>query len=525
MLFQVYGYERHEQAVADFHNSMARTKIISCPARTSKSYAGWKDALPDAFEPCVRLARGEPEVASCLIWIVAPNYDLAKEFDYAYEDLVSKRGRKGFDYKIRKKANSPKQGHMAIEILWGQDSTGAEVTTTVEVKSAFNEKSLQSEEVDVVIMSEAARLPQVSWTKYLSTRAGRSIWPTTPDIEAAWIWKLIEDAKDSDQYKTDHFQFTGRANPKYPWERYWREHAKAESLVDGLIDTTPQDENAPPSVKNGHDCFDDLADCKAMKWDDFAEQFGGKWVFHRGRVVPIRERDSDAGAPAHVIDFDFPWMQHAFWSIACDYGYEDNAVGGFWATGPGGIVVLRNCIYENHLTPDKFVELVMEMWSDVRKRYGIERTFPHRVLGDPKKPEVEALMRRRGLPIWNVDKRMQASRHAGHQELMSYLAVDPATGMPRMLIHADCAPVIKEWRMLRRNDRVRDEGSPNSLIGTDDAYDMARYFVMSRPVEVSAPVTQQHFDAARRQILREKQRRGPQVTVPRPQQPAFWRAA
>lgn len=525
VLFKLLDYEVHEQAVADFHLSLARTKIISCPARTSKSYAGWKDALPDAYAPGIELSQGKPEVDSCLIWIVAPNYDLAKEFDYAWEDLVSRRAKLGMDYKIEKKANQPKQGHMLIDILWGKDSRGVDVRTKIEVKSAFNEKSLQSEEVNVVLMSEAARLPKVVWSKYLSTRAGRSIWPTTPDIEAAWIWQLIEDGKQHDQLGIENFQFTGRANPSYKWDRFWTEHAKAESLVDGTIEVAPVHINAPPSEKNGHDCFDPLTECKAMKEDGFAEQFGGRWVFHRGRVVPLRERESDTGAPSHVISEDFAWMKDAHWSLACDYGYEDPAVGGFWATGPGRQLVLRNCVYQNHLTPDQFVDQLLEMWGDIQKRFGFKRTFPHRVIGDPKKPEVEALMRRRGLPVWNMDKKAQASRHAGHQELMSYLATDLATGLPRLLVHTDCAPVIKEWRMLRRNDRVRDEGSHASMIGRDDAYDMARYFVMSRPTESNVVTKPSDFDFARRQIIRERARRPRNVTVPQGMQPVGWRAA
>lgn len=525
-LFHLYSYEVNEQSVADFHNSLAKTKIVSCPARTSKSYAGWKDALPDAFTPGIELAKGLDVVESCLIWIVAPNYDLAKEFDYAWSDLVSRKDAAGFDYKIRQKHNSPKQGNMAIVIDWGKDARGEEVLTTVEVKSAFNEKSLQSEEVDVVIMSEAARLPQVSWTKYLSTRAGRSIWPTTPDIQASWIWQLIKDGEASPELETVNFQFTGRANPKYNWERYWREHAKAESLVDGLIDTRPENKKQPPGPENGHDCFDALTGCKAMKEDGFAEQFGGKWVFHRGRVVPLREQVSDAGAPAHVIDYDPAWMPHAFWSVACDYGYEDNAVAGFWAAGPGGKQhILRKCVYDSHLTQERFVEMTLDVWSDLRKLFDIAAQYPHRMVGDPKKPEVEALMREKGLPIWNVDKKAQASRHAGHQQLMSFLATDPATGEPGMLVHTDCAPIIKEWRMLRRNDKVRDEGSPTSLIGRDDGYDMARYYVMSKPGEAANVVSFDSFAAARRQLLRERARRPKQVTVPQGQRPVAWGAA
>ena len=93
-----YGYRTHEPIVDAFHASDAKTKIISCPARTSQSYAGWKDVLPDVFYHGAKAALRDddgnlmyPDLQTMRIWIVAPNYDLAKEFDYAWEDLIERR--------------------------------------------------------------------------------------------------------------------------------------------------------------------------------------------------------------------------------------------------------------------------------------------------------------------------------------------------------------------------------------------------------------------------------------------------
>jgi hypothetical protein len=38
-IWRAFGYRTHEPAVDAFHNSRARTKIVSCPARTAKSYS------------------------------------------------------------------------------------------------------------------------------------------------------------------------------------------------------------------------------------------------------------------------------------------------------------------------------------------------------------------------------------------------------------------------------------------------------------------------------------------------------
>ena len=533
-LFHAFDYKVYEQAVADFHESDARTQIISCPARTSKSYSAEKSALPDVIYPGLvnKETRGGE---SMLCWVVAPNYDLAKEFDYFYRDLVEKRQTIGFDYRLEKHFNSPKQGNMEICIDWGKNRKGETVTSRIVTKSATNERSLQSDEVDVAILSEAARLDPIVWSKYLSNRCGRSIWPTTPDIQAAWIWEQIELSKNHPELGIESFNFTGRANPKYNWLRYWTEHAKAESLITGDITIVPDDPSKAPSAHNGHNCFDSLIACPAMKQDGFAEQFGGKWVFHRGRVVPLRERETEAGAPAHVISHDPAWASHAIWTVSCDYGFVDNAVAGFWMCGPDNTVILRREVYQSGLTADQFVDKIEEEWDWISSHFADPSIYPpgqyvpqlprraHRYIGDPKKPEVEALFRRAGLPIWNVNKNAQADRNAGHQQLMGYLATDPRTGLPSMFVHEDCKSIINEWRTLRRNDRVGNEGSANSLIGADDGYDMARYFVQTRPSGREAPtLASSDFERARRLVLRTRARTPAKATVPRGMQSVAW---
>lgn len=490
LVFDVYGYEVHEPAVAAFHESRARTKIISCPARTSKSYAGWKDMLPDVLAHGPTLALN-PDLETQRGWIVAPNFSLAAEFSYAWEDLVERKDQAGFPYSLGRCKNSPKQGDMEIELIWGKNAKGQDVRSIIEVKTAQNEKTLQSQQLDWVIMSEAARLDSIVWFKYLSTRTGRSVWPTTPDIQAAWIYELIQQGEENPALGTEHFRFTGRANPKFDWQNFWIEHAKAELQEENEIVTTPLDDQKSPSLTNGHDCFDETAQCSAMKQDGFAEQFGGRWVFHRGRIVPIRETTGEKGQPAHVINYDLGWFKHADLHVSFDYGYADGTCIQFWLVGPRQ-VVLRKSIYEKGLVPDDIVSKVLSTINWFEREYD-QSNMLRRLVGDPKKPEVAELFRRRGLPIWDVDKKAQVDRKAGHMEFMNYLKIDPATNEPGMLIHAENVDVIKEWRTLRRNDRVRSEDSTTAFIGADHAYDAARYFLMCRPVafdnDFAAPVS------------------------------------
>jgi len=164
--------------------------------------------------------------------------------------------------------------------------------------------------------------------------------------------------------------------------------------------------------------------------------------------------------------------------------------------------------------PDDVVYEVQRMtdWFDTTYAGGL-RNMLRRVVGDPKKPEVAALFRRRGIPVFDIDKRGQADRRAGHLEFMNILKTDPKTGEPGMLVHADNKEVIKEWSRLRRNERV-GEDSPTAFLGADHAYDSARYFVMTRPLNrgvesYDRKVTD--FEKARLSILRRREER--KVTV------------
>lgn len=479
VVWDAYGYKTHEPAVDAFHRSSARTKIISCPARTSKSYAGEKDILPDVLLVGAQL-EADPTTRSQRGWIVCPNFSLAKEFDYFWRDLVEVRAKVGFPYRLNRHKNNPQQGDMEIALDWGKNAMGEDVQSIIQCRSATNPKSLQSEQLDWVILSEAARLEETVWTKYLSTRFGRSVWPTTPDITAAWIFDLIRQGEENPRLGIEHFGFTGRANPEYNWPNYWTEHQRAELNQTNLISTLPIDEFACPSGSNGHDCFDDTVGCKAMADDAFAEQFGGKWVFHRGRIVPLREKTGDNGQPAHVIGHDLSWFRHADLHVSFDYGYSDGTAILFWLVGPRQIV-LRKSIYEKGLVPDDVVTRVLKMvrwFEDTYDSPGMLR----RLVGDPQKPEVAELFRRRGLSIWDIEPVAQRDRKAGHLELMNYLQTDPATGEPGMLVHEDNVEVIKEWRTLRRNENVRSEDSATAVTGADHAYDASRYFVMTRPI-------------------------------------------
>lgn len=513
LAFQAFNYLPQEPEVARFHASDALVKIASSPARTSKSFSGWKDALPDIFYFVARAKRSSDQ-RKFIIWIVAPHYSLAKEFDYAWDDLVLAHRSKGFDYKIGQKSNSPATGKMSIQLFFGKNAAGLDIEVLIEVKTAANDDTLQSEEVDIAILSEAAELDEKVWTKYLSTRTKRSIWPTTPKRKARWIYDLMLLGRSKPNLRIEDFRFTVRANPKFNNERYWLEHAKAEDrAAPGEPNVLPTDINKPPSFENGHDCFDPASGCSAMKDPEFAEQFGGAWNFHKGTVVPLRTKEGPKGEPSHVIDFHKAWFDWSDVHVSFDYGYADPSVVLFWLVGPEQ-VVLRRSIYEEGLVPDDLVDQVQSIIKEMGWTNRVTR-----MLGDPKKPDVVEVFRRRGLPIWDIDKHAQADRKAGHLAFMNYLTTNKKTGEPYMMFHSDNVKVIRELTELTYKEDAKDLYTTGAFAKgvRDDAYDAIRYFVQSGPpVKMSEAIPQiahSDFDKMRRMIVRHRRRMPRTVTV------------
>ena len=526
-VWELHGYQTHEPEVDRFHSSNAPIKIVSSPARTAKSYSGAYDVLPDIIIHGMAYGmamagelKGDWIPETFRGWIVCPNYDLAKEFDYLYRELVERHGKLGpvggfeWPYKIDRAKRNPNQGDMEIVLSWGENQRGEQVESIIEVRTSANEKSLQSEELDWTILSEAAELDESVWSTYMATRATRAILPTTPKVGAGWLLDMIEQSEDHPELGIDAFSFTVRANPKYKCERFWKAHAKAELSVAGEITTIPIDETKPPSQDNGHDCFDEVTGCQAAKDDGFAEQFLGHWTLKEGRVVPLRERVGPQGQPSHVINFDPKWTYHADLDVAVDYGFSDGTVLGFWLGGPQQ-VLLRRSIYEKGLTPDDIVDRVQEEKRWFERHYKREFDF-RRVIGDPKKPEVAELFSRHGLRVWNIDKKLQADRQAGHLEFMNMLQTDPATGEPSLLVHADNSAVINEWKSLRWNTKVRSETQPTALIGADHAYDMTRYYVNTRPFGLAKIIkinSNENWIELQRARVLEDRRRSARATV------------
>lgn len=179
--FKKIGYEPHP-GQTPFHNSLARFRILFAGARFGKSCCAAREVEPLIVTPNTRG------------WIVAPSYELGeREFRYIYEDLIVK-----LELPTTECSYNIRQGNYIIRFPWN---------SIVQVKSAMKESTLLGEELDWVIMAEAAEMRPTVWSRYirmrLFTRKGIAIFATSPK-GFGWVFKKSQlGNRDSSRSKEE----------------------------------------------------------------------------------------------------------------------------------------------------------------------------------------------------------------------------------------------------------------------------------------------------------------------------------
>ena len=126
---------------------------VSRPRRFGKSMAG-------GFEAAFHVAA----FADFRVWIVAPIYDLSdKEFDWALDFLGRYEVKPGISLLRMCRLSSPVKGSRAVETPWG---------SFIKTKSTDNPDSLLGDELDLMILGEAGRIPKTVWERELRARLG-----------------------------------------------------------------------------------------------------------------------------------------------------------------------------------------------------------------------------------------------------------------------------------------------------------------------------------------------------------------
>lgn len=193
------GFEPFE-AQRKIINSNARHKIVVCGRRFGKTSVAAYLALKKLLEP------------ETTTWVVAPSYDLTRKvFDKVVFWLAKVLPKE--HYKVKNKPY-PEIRTSGNSILQG--------------KSAENPISLLGEELDFLVVDEAAEIDKDIWYRYLfpttHDRNAKTIFISTPRGRNWLYHRWLEEHN----YSGATFQFPSNARPNFP-EAEWK---KAQEVLD-----------------------------------------------------------------------------------------------------------------------------------------------------------------------------------------------------------------------------------------------------------------------------------------------------
>lgn len=336
--------------------STARHKVLSAGRRFGKSFGGATDKLlPEIFytKPLATslISDGKKRV----FWIVGPNYsDSEKEFRVIWNwcrklEIPMDKG----------SYNSPETGQMRIS-LWG----GA---MEIVAKSAQNPERLVGEGLSGVILSEAAKLKESIWFKYirptLADFNGWSYFSSTPEGKN-WFYRIWQQAQDPYNRDWQSWRMPAWVN-HHVYTETGRESARrgrfdvpipsheitVEEHVMWLLNEQQRTRESVHKIAEKRSLTIDseiLASINELTPEAFLQEIAADFTEFVGRV--FKEFDEER----HVTDLTYNpgWQTVA----AVDYGYSNPNVWLLIQIGPWGEINVLDEIYEEGLDPEDFAD-------------------------------------------------------------------------------------------------------------------------------------------------------------------------
>lgn len=324
---------RPNPAQAKVHRSRARHRVNCAGRRTGKSFSGGMECMP-----WCKVARDMKPMLDSLgiraeYWIVGPNYtDSEKEFRVFYNACR----RLGMPFDKPGTYYDPK-GNMSVS-LWD----GAFV---LHAKSGAHPESLVGEGLHGVIMSEAAKLKESVWQRFirptLADFVGESVWNTTPEGNN-WFKDIYDSAIDPRNAEWD-----GWKHPSWVNNHVFRKRTTTEdvAVMKKILERPDHDEeelthlNVDPEI---------IAMARDLTPEAFAQEVEASFSEHVGRVF----KDWDENYHVADLPHNPEWPLY----VATDYGYTDPNVALFIQPGPFGDVHVIAEYYRTHRTDQEFAE-------------------------------------------------------------------------------------------------------------------------------------------------------------------------
>lgn len=446
-VFKAAGYRPHQGQVP-YHSSAARFRVASCGRRFGKSKMGGHELDLEAMATRAHVAYLKEMGIRREFWIVGPNYsDSEKEFRVHYNSLK----RMGAPLDVPGTYNNPHGGDMRISMFGG--------LYLVEAKSAQHPESLVGEGLSGVIMAEAAKQKESTWSKFirptLADFQGWAQFTSTPEGKN-WFYDLWNDGQDATNPDWESWRFPAWLNPNVYRKGATDTKIKTlrAALEDGGFDWRALVERLgiDPEVAS---LVRDLNDAT------FDQEIGADFNTMAGRVF------SDFDEEVHVADFRYnpDWETYA----ACDYGFTNPFVWLLIQIDPFGCVYVVDEFYERGLTID-------EIGWELKARpeltpSGIREFYPDPASpGDTAALEKHLRIKSSGGTGGELETRLRYIR-AALKVRNKHLPFGDPERKPRLIVNRRCKHTIDEfgkYKYPKKRGNGEDKNNDEKPMKKDD---------------------------------------------------------
>lgn len=434
----------------------ARMKICSCGRRFGKSNLGGHELIPEAIRAKMNASYLKSEGRRMEFWIVGPEYaDSEKEFR-VFWDKASKLGmpfdKPGSYYSVE-------TGSMTVS-LWD----GAFILSA---KSEGRPTSLVGEALSGVIMAEAAKMKESTWTQLirpaLSDMKGWALFTTTPEGKN-WLYRMYMNAIKPNNPGWAGFRMPSWINDKVFDTPTIDAHVKR---LMHLMSEHPEYTAFEIITAEGLVINEEIAQmANDLTIPMFQQEVGADFTDFVGKVF----KEYDEETHTRFLPYNPSWKTIA----AVDYGYRNPNVWLLIQIGPWGEINIIDELYQRDLTPAEFAHEII--------RRGLVPDTCHEFYPDPASPEHSATMEAIFL---RAGRNCRARPHTGGElsnrlNLIRLALKDritdtelnqpnwkshppvPDKRRPRLMISTRCAHTIEEFGEYRYPEK-KDENQETSV--------------------------------------------------------------
>lgn len=459
-----------------------RNQVLAAGRRFGKSQVGGHKLLPWALRTFPEKASLEERGQRREYWIVGPEYsDSEKEFRVLYNALR----RLGVPFDRPGTYNNPQSGDMHIS-LWGG-------VFQVHAKSAKYPESLVGEGLSGIVLSEAAKLKESTWTKFLRPTLadfrGWSFMGSTPEGRN-WFYRAWEAGQDPLRADWNSWRAPAWANPFVyrDMQVFGTEADSSVRILQGLIQARRLPKELP--VTSGLRSFltdAQWADATARTWEKVGLSLGldpeivalaldlSAETFNQEEAALFNEfvgrvfKDFDEEVHVTDLEYDPDWKTYA----AIDYGFTNPFVWLLIQVSPhGDNIRILDEYYERGRTNG-------EALAEIRAR-GLA---PGSLLGfypDPAEPDRTAEIKNSlRIPAFGktgglINDRIEwIRRKLKPAETVAHLDPSHEDWVPQIQINRRCKETIREWGAYRyprtaEEAAARDQEAPENPLKKDD---------------------------------------------------------